>query len=74
LGYGTAIPAYGGAAVMREEPSTEAEAVGSIALDERVLVIRVVEGEAIDPVESRWWEVEYAGVRGFVYYKLISLD
>jgi hypothetical protein len=59
---------------MRDKPSTEAEAVGSIALDEQVLVIRVVEGEAIDPVESRWWEVEYAGVRGFVYYKLISLD
>lgn len=74
LGYGTAVPAYGGAAVIREEPTTEAEALGSIPLDGRVLVIRLVEGEAIDPVEPRWWEVDYEGVRGFVYYKLIVLD
>lgn len=74
LGYGTAVPAYGGAAVIRAEPTTDSAAIGSIPLDERVLVLRIVEGEAIDPVESRWWEVEYGGVRGFVYYKLIRLD
>lgn len=74
LGYGTAIPAYGGAAVMRESPTTDSEAVGSIPLGARVIVLSQVEGEAIDPVESRWWEVEYEGVTGFVYYKLIELD
>ncbi len=74
LGYGTAVPAYGGAAVIRQQPTTESEAVGSIPLGERVLVFRIVEGEAIDPVESRWWEIEYAGVHGYVYYKLIRLD
>ncbi len=74
LGYGTAVPAYGGAAVIRRQPTTESDAVGSIPLGERVLVFRLVEGEAIDPVESRWWEIEYAGVHGYVYYKLIRLD
>lgn len=74
LGYGTAVPAYGGAAVIRAAPNTEAEAVGSIPLEEQVLVIRIVEGEAIDPVESRWWEVEYGDVHGFVYHKLITLN
>ncbi|MHB1416926.1 MAG: SH3 domain-containing protein, partial [Chloroflexota bacterium] len=74
LGYGTAIPAYGGAAVVRAEPTTDSEALASIPIGDRVLVIRVVQGDAIDPVEPRWWEVEYNGVRGFVYHKLISLD
>jgi hypothetical protein len=74
LGYGTAIPAYGGAAVIRSEPETDSDAIGSIPVGERVMVYAIVQGEAIDPVESRWWDVEYEGVRGFVYYKLIALD
>ncbi|MHB1006560.1 MAG: SH3 domain-containing protein [Chloroflexota bacterium] len=74
LGRGVAVPAYGGAAVVRAKPNTDAEALASIPLDDQVLVLRLVEGEAIDPVESRWWEVDYGDVHGFVYYKLIKLQ
>lgn len=74
LGWGTAVPAYGGAAVIRAEPNSQSAAIASIPLGDRVYVFRLVEGEAIDPVESRWWEVNYQGIRGFVYYKLIKLD
>ncbi|MHB1132440.1 MAG: SH3 domain-containing protein [Chloroflexota bacterium] len=74
LGWGSATPAYGGAAVIRAKPSSDSEGLGSIPLGERVFVHRQVQGEAIDPVESRWWEVTYQGVRGYVYYKLIKLD
>ncbi len=69
-----AVPAYGGAAVMRSEPSTEGAALISIPQGETVRVLGQVEGEAIDPVESRWWHVEYEGTTGYVYYKLIRLE
>lgn len=74
LGYGTAVPAYGGAAVIRAKPTTDSQALGSIPLGDQVFVVRIVEGEAIDPVESRWWEVDYGGIHGFVYHKLITLN
>ncbi len=74
LGWGAAVPAYGGAAVIRAEPDSSSAALASIPLGDRVYVLRIVEGEAIDPVEPRWWQVDYQGVHGFVYWKLIKLD
>lgn len=65
-------PAYGGAAVIRAAPTTAAEAVGAIPLGETVEVLGIVQGEAIDPAEPRWFRVRYRGTEGFVYGKLLK--
>lgn len=70
-GIGVAKPAGGGGAILREQPSTTSAWIASVPTGAKVEVLRVVEGEAVDPVEPRWYQVKYAGKTGYLYFKLI---
>lgn len=70
-GIGVAKPAGGGGAILREQPSTKSAWIASVPTGAKVEVLKVVEGEAVDPVEPRWYQVKYAGKIGYLYFKLI---
>lgn len=70
-GRAVARPASGGA-IMREQPSTKAAWVASLQNGTPVEIIRVVEGEAVDPAENRWYLVKANDKTGYVYFKLIA--
>lgn len=57
--------------MLREQPSTKSKSLAGIPTGTRVEILRIVQGEAIDPVEPRWYEVRYSGMTGYVYFKLI---
>jgi len=68
---GVAQPAGGGGAVLREQPSTKSKAVAGIPNGEKVEILEIVQGEAIDPVEPRWYHIRFGEKTGYVYFKLI---
>lgn len=72
-GRGVARPASGGA-VMREQPSTKAPWIASLQNGAQVEIIRVVEGEAVDSSEPRWYLVKAGDKTGYVYFKLIAAE
>jgi len=37
-------------------------------------ILGVESGEAVEPADNRWFQVDYQGVRGFVYARLIVSD
>jgi len=71
-GTGVARPVGENAAVLREEASTTSRAIASIPTGTRVEILKIVQGEAIDPVEPRWYWVKYGDKTGYVYFKLIA--
>lgn len=73
LGWGLAQPPSGGGAFLRTRATTAAPAAGLIPLGERVEVLRIVAGEALIAGEPRWYEVQYRGLRGFVYFTLLKM-
>lgn len=73
LGWGLAQPPSGGGAFLRTQPTTAAPAAGLIPLGERVEVLRIVTGEALIAGEPHWYEVQYRGLRGFVYFTLLKM-
>ncbi|MBI2938969.1 MAG: SH3 domain-containing protein [Chloroflexi bacterium] len=72
--FGTTRAAYGGGVAVRAQPSSQSPAVESIPVGTRVQLLDLVVGEAIDPVEPRWYLVQFSRGRGYVYYKLIAPD
>ncbi|MBI2955598.1 MAG: SH3 domain-containing protein [Chloroflexi bacterium] len=72
-GQGVARPSNGGA-IMREQPSTTSAMVGSLANGQKVEIVRVVEGEAVDTTERRWYLVKFGDKTGYVYFKLIASE
>ena len=69
---GTIRAAYGNGAILRASPSQSAPAEGIIPIGSQVTVLGVVKGEAIDPVEPRWWHIRWHNLQGYVYYKLLT--
>ncbi|MBI4320814.1 MAG: hypothetical protein HY675_20165 [Chloroflexi bacterium] len=68
---GTVRPASGGGAILRSQPSTKSEWTGSLPNGVDVDIVRIVEGEAVDPAEPRWYYVRYLNLSGYVYFKLV---
>lgn len=69
---GTIRAAYGNGAILRTRPSQSAPTEGIIPIGSQVTVLGVVKGEAIDPVEPRWWHIRWHNLQGYVYYKLLT--
>ncbi len=69
---GVARPASGGGAILRTQPSTKSEWAGSLSNGAEVDIVKIVEGEAVDPAEPRWYLVKYQNLSGYVYFKLIA--
>lgn len=70
---GTARP-QASAAIIRREPTTKSPRLGAIPYGARVDILGVESGEAAEPADNRWFQVDYQGVRGFVYARLIVSD
>jgi hypothetical protein len=66
--------AYGGGANLRAAPNQTSALVTFLRVGTRVEILQVVRGEAIDPIESRWWQVRVGSVTGYLYYKLVTPD
>ena len=71
-GKGVARPASGGGAIMREQPNTKSAWVASLPNGTPVEIIKVVQGEAVDTAESRWYLVKAQNKTEYVYFKLIA--
>ncbi|MBI2940129.1 MAG: SH3 domain-containing protein [Chloroflexi bacterium] len=59
-------------AVLRTEPTTKSARRALVPPGTRVEIVRVVEGEAVDAAEARWYEVRFGQYTGYVYYKLVA--
>lgn len=70
---GTARP-QASAAIIRREPTTKSPRLGAIPYGARVDILGIEGGEAAEPADNRWFQVNYQGVRGFVYAQLIVPD
>ncbi len=69
------IPATGTiltAARLRSQPTTDSEQLGVLPEGATVKIKNILDGEAVDPVEPRWYHVTYEDLEGYVYYSLIS--
>jgi hypothetical protein len=58
-------------AKMRKDPTTTSEIVAYLNDGDQVQVLGIVEGEAIDPVEPRWYKVQRNSTIGYIYFKLV---
>ena len=59
-------------AIMRHDPNSKSTALAIIPYGATVSLFSVIQGEAIDPGESRWWHAKYNGRDGYIYYKLVQ--
>jgi hypothetical protein len=63
--------------VLRAAPRQSASALATLPVGTRVVVLGVVQGQAIDPGEPRWWHVllpaPSGSATGYVYYKLLAV-
>lgn len=50
----------------------ESESVAYLGHGAPVEVLEVVEGQAIDETEPRWYLIRFDGQTGYVYFKLIK--
>jgi hypothetical protein len=59
-------------AIMRRDPNSKATALAIIPYGATVSLFSIIQGETIDPGESRWWHAKYNGRDGYIYYKLVQ--
>lgn len=59
---------------LRAQPTLDSALVGSLPVGTKVEIIEVVNGEAIDPVEPRWWYIRNGNIFGYAYFKLVAPD
>ena len=59
-------------ALVRRNPTQKSPAVAIVPFGTKVQILGIVQGEAIDPTEARWYHISYNGHVGYVYYKLIQ--
>lgn len=63
----------GGSTNLRSKPGTSGAPVIRIIPDKaKVRINRVVEGEAVNPGEPWWYEIEFEGSTGFVYHSYVE--
>lgn len=63
----------GQGAIMREQPTTNSDIVDYLSHGDAVEVLDIVDGEAIDETEPRWYHIKSGNLTGYVYFKLIVL-
>jgi hypothetical protein len=71
------IPASGKiltAARLRSQPTTDSEQLAVLPEGVTVNIKNILEGEAVEAVEPRWYHVTYEDLEGYVYYSLISAN
>jgi Bacterial SH3 domain len=57
----------------RKQPQAKATAVGTLPYGTKVTILGVVQGQAVDPGESRWYKIAVNGHEGYVYAKYVVL-
>jgi hypothetical protein len=57
----------------RKEPQVKATVVGTLPYGATVTILGVVQGQAVDPGESRWYKIAVNGHEGYVYAKYVVL-
>ncbi|HEY8885179.1 MAG TPA: SH3 domain-containing protein, partial [Chloroflexota bacterium] len=57
----------------RKEPQAKATAVGTLPYGATASILGVVQGQAVDPGESRWYKIAVNGHEGYVYAKYVVL-
>lgn len=62
------------AARLRSQPTTNSEQLGVLPEGATVSIKNILEGEAVEAVEPRWYHVTYEDLEGYVYYTLISAN
>jgi hypothetical protein len=72
LGPATITSSGGEGAIMRDEPSSNASIVAYLGHGTQVEALEIVNGEAIDETEPRWYHIKHGTQRGYVYYKLLA--
>lgn len=71
---GTIISQVAGANI-RAEPKSNSALVTSLPVGTKVEILNIVEGEAVDGSEKRWYHIRWAGDKtGYVYFKLLKPD
>lgn len=71
------IPASGTiltAARLRSQPTTDSEQLAVLPEGVTVSIKNILEGEAVEAVEPRWYHVTFEDLEGYVYYSLISAN
>lgn len=71
LGQGTIATDFGGGATLRAKAATSYAAVATLSNGTVVDLLKVVNGEAVVGTDTRWYNVRYDGILGFVYAQLI---
>ena len=61
-------------AYIRQRPTMDSPSLVLLRPGVRVEILEVVFGQAIDPVEPRWYHIQFAGLSGYAYYKLVKPD
>ncbi|MCL4535030.1 MAG: SH3 domain-containing protein [Bacteroidetes bacterium] len=70
---GVIRPEGGGSTNLRIKPATvNSPVIRILPAEAKVRILRVVEGEAVSPGEPWWYEIEFEGSTGFVYYRLVE--
>lgn len=59
-------------ATLRKDPTTKSVAVAALPYGSTVQILGVVQGEAAEPGEARWYHVKAGTHQGYVYVKLVQ--
>lgn len=70
-GLGTIKTTGNDPAMLRAGPNTEGTPRAVIPNGEKVQILKLVTGEAVDGVENRWYQVKYGQFEGYIYFKLV---
>jgi hypothetical protein len=58
---------------LRKDPSTKGKAVASMPYGATVTIKNTVQGTAVDAGNSKWYQVVYGGIPGYVYSSLVQV-
>jgi hypothetical protein len=70
---GRVRPAGGGSARLREKPNVASKELQIVPYGAPVEIIDTVQGQAVEPSESRWYQVKYGSLTGYIYFKLVAI-
>ena len=60
-------------AIIRREANIKSTAVAIAPFGARVDVLGIVQGQAVEPGETRWYHISYGGHQGYMYFKLLQV-
>ncbi|HUE75222.1 MAG TPA: SH3 domain-containing protein [Chloroflexota bacterium] len=70
---GRVSPSGGGSARLREKPNVASKDLQIVPFGAPVEIIDTVQGQAVEPNESRWYQVKYGSLTGYIYFKLVAI-